>query len=864
MNPIFKITKQCMKLNKRRTMVTILGVIISVTMVSGVSTIVSSFMDFIRETNIDRGGDWYISYDNVPQENMHYLQDDEIESTIISSSVGYAPLETIHNPRKPYVSISSYEASCINRLPIQLLEGAYPQNEQEIMIPISLKTLEKTKYQVGDKVTFQVGIRVLNDSELRGIGQWYTYQKDQETLQEIVEKTYTITGIFDDQNLYQSAAAGYDLMTVFTDGNYLGSTYDVKVKTKGPSYAIFDYAEEKDSLLQSERRYLNSTLLMTYGVNSDTNLTITIVLALAIVGLIILIGSVSLIYNAFAISLGERSRYLGMLSSVGATKKQKRSSVYYEALIIGAIAIPLGFIFGYLGMWITFQWVNGSILDTLFESTLHDINLRLIIDAKAFIIAFLFSMLIILISAWIPAKRASKISPIDAIRQNGDRQIKKKHVKTLRMTRNLFSFEAELALKNMKRNKSRYRITLFSLIISIILFVSISSFQEMIRKSFDMATKDVSGNMEVAIIDEKSLQESETYIEDLMQVEGVSSVIRTSSIEFSINAPYDILGDEMKLYMQDKGYDIFQVGIYAFEDEVLKAYCDEIDADYQSLQGDELKAIVVNHVLYKDYHTYSEVELLKSKNGDAFQLPVLDKTGLIEDNIPIAIQNTTDITPPTLSNKVESLDSIQFIISMKSMVRLQDQLRSQFQSDRVRTTITYQAEDPYKVEDQLLEISKNHPEFNSFISNFDRDRKQQEQTSLFVSIFLYGFVGLILLISCANIFNTISTGVALRKQEFAMLKSVGITPKGFRKMLAYENIFYGVKALLYGIPISCLLTFAMYSALARNFSFAFFLPWNAIMITIIGIFLLVFITMLYSIHKVKHDNIVDTIKNESI
>ena len=135
---------------------------------------------------------------------------------------------------------------------------------------------------------------------------------------------------------------------------------------------------------------------------------------------------------------------------------------------------------------------------------------------------------------------------------------------------------------------------------------------------------------------------------------------------------------------------------------------------------------------------------------------------------------------------------------------------------------------------------------------------------LVVNVFSYGFIVLISLITTANVLNTISTNINLRRREFAMLKSVGITPGGFNRMMNFECVFYGLKALLYGLPLSLLATYLIYLSMSQGLGMAFTLPWTAILIASASVFLVVFVTMMYSMSKIKKENIVDALKNENL
>src|SRR5699024_2857614 len=218
---------------------------------------------------------------------------------------------------------------------------------------------------------------------------------------------------------------------------------------------------------------------------------------LSFVGIImsvIVVGSVSLIYNAFAISVSERSRHLGMLSSVWATEKQKRNSVFFEGAVIGLFSIPLGIISGLLGIGMTFYFINPLIED--FFST--SVELTVVVTPMSIVVACAVSMLTIFISTYIPAKRASKISAIDAIRQTMDVKTTGKKLKTSRLVRRIFGIEAEFGLKNLKRNKKRYSVVVFSLVVSIVLFLTVSFFTDQIRKTTDRTQSGINYDMELA------------------------------------------------------------------------------------------------------------------------------------------------------------------------------------------------------------------------------------------------------------------------------------------------------------------------------------------------------------------------------
>ena len=135
---------------------------------------------------------------------------------------------------------------------------------------------------------------------------------------------------------------------------------------------------------------------------------------------------------------------------------------------------------------------------------------------------------------------------------------------------------------------------------------------------------------------------------------------------------------------------------------------------------------------------------------------------------------------------------------------------------------------------------------------------------LIIAIFLYGFIIVIALIGVTNIFNTITTNIELRKGEFAMLKSVGMTNHEFNRMIFLESFFYCIKSLLIGLPIGIIISYTIYNVLIGQMELKYVLPYKGIIISICVVFVLIFTLMKYSVSKTKSNNIIETIRNENI
>lgn len=141
--------------------------------------------------------------------------------------------------------------------------------------------------------------------------------------------------------------------------------------------------------------------------------------------------------------------------------------------------------------------------------------------------------------------------------------------------------------------------------------------------------------------------------------------------------------------------------------------------------------------------------------------------------------------------------------------------------------------------------------FNNYVLRF-MGLSEDKLFNTLVNVFAYTFIIMISLIAVANVFNTISTNIKLRRRELAMLRSVGMSDRDFQKMMNFECVFYGVKALLFGLPISVISSWLIYKGMvdgADNINFVF--PWGSMAISVFSVFFVVFITMLYSISKIK-------------
>lgn len=879
MNIIHKLTWQYMKKNKRRTIVTMIGIIISVAMMTAVTTACASFTDLYERKTIASDGRWHVIYKNVSLDGVDVIKNDaNSESVTVSADMGYDAVDS-KNAYKPYVFLKAYNTESFEGLPIKLISGRMPQNSSEILIPDHLKNNGGIEWKVGDTVDL-----TLSDRSVKGEdGQSYTLTQDNgyvgedsgsaETLVAKAEKkSYTIVGLIERPDFEPYWAPGYMILTGLDENSPKTETVNVSVWQKHVDKNIYDDSKElaKKAGADSENISYNTILLGLSGVNRANGFITMMYMLVILLLIIIVISSVSLIYNAFAISLTERSRQLGMLAGVGATKRQKRASVYYEGFLVGIISIPLGIASGIGGLAIAFKCIS-----PLFEFTFSEWNqpLYVVVSWPSVIAAAAVAVITIFISTYIPARRASVISPIDGIRQNHDIKLTKKKVKTSRLTRKLFGFEGELALKNLKRNKKRYRATVVSMAVSVALFLGVSGFVHSLEISSEMLLED-------SYVDFK-VQGDRAYFEEISEMPGVSrDTEMTYAYNFYVNRSGLKLSDEFQK-MRDKMYadadseyvasgDFYNVNLHSMDEESLRAFLREAGLSESVLDG-ENSAILLNSVTVVGPSSKGRTKLFDCSENQKIPLLFTESSYDAEsENFEtkdksageLTVAAVLDISPwclPLNMNLFET-ENVWLLVSEKTLENI---VNSDDYIPAAITSLCLDSDNPKATMAALDDYVKQYSNERgvSYYSSWKTIESNQNLLRI-ISVFAYGFIILMTAICTANIINTTSTGISMRRKEFAMLKSVGMTPKTFNRMIIYESLFYGVKALIFGMPAGLLFMWLFYKSTAGSIYSRFTLPWLNIILVVVMIFVITGLSMMYSVRKIRKENVIEALKGE--
>lgn len=842
------LTIKNLKLNKKRTIVTIVGIILSTALMVGIGLLFSSFQDYMIRETISYNGKYEAEYGDVSLDKLNSIDKKDF-SYFYQKPIGFSKFDSA-NEYKPYIYISSVDKEYFNEL--HLISGRFAENDSELVISNHINTNGGASYKIGDTITLKYGERVIEGVNTLANNEYY----EEETLNIVGEKTYTIVGIVERSNFEDYSASGYSTFTL--DMNDKDGTVNVFVMFNNKKKIIKQSEDLAKKLGYNNAISYNSTLLALYGESTYGNIMKSMITMIVIMLSLVSIGCIVVIYNSFAISVMERKKEFGLLSSIGATKKQLSYTVFFEALIEGIIGIILGICGAYIGIGTVILIINNLIGDILV------LKLNLVTNIVFIIIPVIFMILVIFISALVPSRRAAKVSPIEAIRQNDDIKINKKKIKTGRLVNKLFGIEGEIALKNIKRNKKKYRVTIVSLFISIVLFISFSSYMNYTIDTASSVMGEVPYDYQISYFGDDNDIDALDKISEIIKSNDVKEYVSYSASNLSIIGNYTYSDEYLDFYKSAYGDDGIKaltnlkyqyISIYILDDISYNKYKELIGLDKDSV-------ILLNKFKGVSYGNNKRVN---------YDIPVINN-GDINIKICNFDDNDEDVDTTKYCNK--KIDNI--FITNKSFDLIEEfSYMSDFKLivnkklyDNISDSGTHYTQ--YNIisdnTDNIDKLTKELDKYDNVnYTNVKESMKQANNMILVVKILMYGFIGLITLIGVTSVFNTISTSMALRKREFAVLRSIGLTRKGFNKILFFESLFFGLKSLIYAIPVSLGVTIIIHYTLADMMSInSIVIPWKAIIISIVSVFVIVLLTMMYSTSKIKKHNIIEQIREENI
>ena len=899
-----KLTQRYLSKNKTRTIVTLIGIIVSMALFTAVIEGAYSGYQFLKNREIAVTGQWQVIMNNVNKEGLEEAKTNkQIEQYENVYTLGWAEVAN-ENDGKPYLLVQSLGDMEHALFPINLVSGRMPEKEDEILLPENFIANAKEKYQVGDTITLETGQRFIEKEQLSE----NTPYQEKESLKNTTKHTFTIVGIMERLpfEIEEFSCPGY---TCITNGFHTDSQ-KLFLTIKSPS-------KMQDFLMHqtiSDSYVPHSDLLRFYGAFKASGERSVLIGLTTILVLLIAYGSISLIYNSFSISISERIRQFGIMKSIGASNRQIKHMVLFEAFLLAIIGIVLGVIIGCVGIGITLAWVQNNFIVNIANKV--GMGLRLVISPLPILIAVMICLVTTIVAAYIPAYKAIHKSAIEAIRQSDEIIIKPNEVKTSKITQKLFGFSGVMATKNFKRNKRKYRSTILSLALSVILFISAASLTQYVNKMLQIqSSNDHKMNVMYNVYTDEQEDVTERFniikrVSDIQNIAITQKIFDEVYIQRNyISSEYWTAENQQNLRRIKDAVGV-NIELIFVDDDTFKNLCkqNKIDSsDY--FDKNSPKGLLYNHVIqqlmredktitrdvsvidtnannvpmfvreYKEIEGYTSLHEPYIKDGKQYYLfyPIeyIEEKGSYENldmrKAKLYPVEEIDIDIPLVAGaQIEenlftlSCNTMQLIYPRSMATTVFENTDTSYIQRLSNPEIGIQTDNHTSVTQQLEKIKKDNGWSADKIYDFDRERQNNRMFILVINVFSYGFILLIGVISIANVFNTISTNIILRRKEFAMLRSVGMSEKGFQRMLDYECVIYGCRSLAIGLPISFIVSLFIHYVINQMVQVDYFIPYVSVLLAIAMVFVVVFITMLYTTRKIRRNNVIEELRIENI
>ncbi len=822
MRAVKRIVFKNLKLNKKRTFGTILGITLSTMLICTVLILFFSFYHIIIASNTNSFGYYHMKVGSIHKDELETLKlNRDIKEVYPVFSIGVSELETNKKEIKK-VLILSMDEDVSKHLGYKLLDGKYPETENEIVF--STHCIKDTLYNIGDTITLNI-----NMSDFKS-----------EEISKAVQKTYKIVGIAE-----------------YGEGRPYALVGDAKDYMAMDAYIVLkDSRNYKEVLPEIENKYCNSfcqqnefILQMESFDFENPNIKIVFGIGSAIL-FIVLLMSIFSIRNAFMISITEQMKLYGMLRSVGATKRQLKKSVILEGLLLSIIGIPVGIMFGILLIYLLFFCVNIIVGEYYFENMKY---LEVYLSIYPILIASLLSIINIYFSSSSAVRKVKKIVPIEVLKNSGG--ITSKNIKVPKWIRKYMKIGGTIAYKNLKRSKKKYRATIVSLIICVFSFILANS---LIEGALESARKRF------------HIKDYNIFVQNihLLNQEELKQLENLNDIHTSYKAYYSgyLYHSENKSDGYLEIYDLSKIKSNPYFSIIQDGECDPDNQGYIHCTSGHANLLIVA----LDNKTYQRY--LKELKLDAHKMK---KKGILIDLLPSCEQiessqcerdyvyQENDIIEGIYHGEKMSFEVAKVTStiplgvttherSSKLIVALSDYPDMNLKLH----SIGIDAKNPYQTYEDIMKINEKLD-----VYNYAKEQRRELSFFYLLQLLLYCFLFLIGGIAVINIFNTITSNVRLRQNEFAILKSIGMTQKEFHQMIVLEAIFYSVKSLIIGIGFGILGSFMVSNYILHE---KFQIPYSSILISIIFIFLFVLLVMHYSLSKIGKQNIIETIRNENI
>lgn len=920
MKILFLYTKRMLAANKARTAVTFAGIVLSFALLTAVLTGTSSLFHFFSEYMKLRDGDYYgVIYNCDEEDEARLAQSGEVTQSCRMGIVGVAEknFDIEHElslPNRNYVMIGNVDTDFFDTMGVRLIEGCLPENDSEIIIPQMMTTAGK-EFHVGDTITWQIGERIGSDGRIIQHQEQRREDRssedgcEKETIQVEQTKTYTIVGISTDPGYQMFAEPCYLVLTTGVQT----ATSDIYLKTKNIDDTSAFIAEN----FGDHQSKMNETLLRYFG-QGVSNIRYMLFGMCAVLMVVVAIASIALIYNSFSISLTERTRQFGLFKSIGATRFQVIVSVFLEAGFLAVSAIPAGLFVGCVGVSCVFRLLKNNFDAMMMNSNgiayVGSISMTFYTQVWYLVVAAVSGIITILIAAMVPAMRAGRISPIEAIRQTNDIKDPKfaRNIRGRGVLGTLFGVGGLIAHRNAERNRKAYRAISFSLAICLFLFLGGSGFIYYMRLSMKGLNVPYYYNYHIQFNDIYNDTFDPEYLTSKFR-ENLVDQLRTSSsitdIAFVRKVNLQITMDESNLtdvgklavgeYIVD-GQMNYRDQIYFVEDTQYEVYLKQLGLNPEEyVRAEKPKLLILNSVkgaadfddgrrrfyegaMFQDSSELTEISIIGEKKiGDAsYCYPDSEDSSMMIYLVGDGKTAQSDDDFKKFKVPVEeSIAKLQFEIgetvtaedypywawagSWGLVLPLSAYQEDLFITPNIQDYAYVKTVDSERALELMLELRNEYEE--SFDIGMPSQTDQYEANMVrIVNVCLICFLVLIVLISLANIANTITTAVRLRTREYALIKAAGCSKHTFLRMIFAENLSYTFRGFVIGGLMGGLANYKSYSYLKDMIYTNEIIPIYLYAVGAAAFVLVMIFSTIYTWRKARKGNICEELRQEAV
>lgn len=881
-----KLALRHLKQNKTRSVLTVLSITISVVMLTVIFTCATSFAHYYGERAINTNGNWHFFVKTDYESAKKYLLSDSslkdigFEKDLSTEEQSYK----IYSDKANYLrtgTIYQGDAQYIKDTVTCKYDGALPKSDNEIMVEQSLIKNNGIELKIGDEIKIAVGSRLKGDFVILPIKGDYQFG---ERFEKEKDETFKVVGILHNNEPTERGAiirgmSDLKSKNLVAYGKIKKVTPFSYIKING-IYDKFGFTKKKRAFNVGENTgFLNSRLAFSIDKNDLPQ-----VLKLTAIGIVvfavIFVSSFAMIYNSFALSVGEQIKYLGMLSSVGATRKQKKKTLYFEGAILGGIGIILGIALGLLTTFISQSAMNAKIV-SIMEGYNDNIKYSTHISLWVLCLIVILAALTVFVSIISPVQKAARITAIDAIRKTDEIKRKGK-IRTPFIITKLFGFEGDIAFKNLRRNGRKSRTIIACICICAVLFLSCNYFCETFKEASNLDYEIPYQIMYQYSAESKAqLEKARNYLKTNKRVkrfysiwEAWYSILRGDINPYDNSRLYDMSFQNESIFVDKYKFIATQDITYTahlLDDEDFNALCKKNGIDYKKYYSPDkdgsIKTIVINGIDRNDEPIFNNNLLGKTIGCYDIDSEKTERENKLDENGNqvyfyyktgcTSIYKFCDFIKYDKDNPICNLDSsgVAFYAPKCVYDKYSD-------DDSFYFDYGIETDEPYKVEKELKDYLSETEAEGDVYNNYNWMMKEKSIISA-VQFLSYAFILLITLITVFNIINTMTAQIAGRKKELAMLKSVGMTPKEFKKTLIFESMFYGLFGLLFGVPLSLVINRVVGYIISKDNPIPFSVNIWLYLIACVAVFVIIGLTMIYSLKLIKNNSIIDSLKDDT-